>query len=265
MTRQLQVIDAHFHMWDLERQHLPWLDGMPSLNRSFPLHELENEYEQLGAEFLGGVYVEVDSDDPLLEDRLVYENNDPKILARMLRAQVGPYMRVPINATGIREPLHTDSAPRGRCMEPSFIAGLRAMADKGLPFELCNRGVELPDMAQAFSQVPSLTVIMDHLGNMPDLSPACRKAMQAMAALPHCYIKVSGDLPVDRDIVAFVRDTFPPDRILYASNWPVVTVHSSLREHWQLMLDIFGPDEDFFKHNAMRAYGIDADMLTVKG
>ena len=106
---------------------------------------------------------------------------------------------------------------------------------------------------------------MDHLGNMPDLSPACRKAMQAMAALPHCYIKVSGDLPVDRDIVAFVRDTFPPDRILYASNWPVVTVHSSLREHWQLMLDIFGPDEDFFKQNAMRAYGIDADMLTVKG
>ena len=78
MTRQLQVIDAHFHMWDLERQHLPWLDGMPSLNRSFPLHELESEYEQLGVEFLGGVYVEVDSDDPLLEDRLVYENNDPK-------------------------------------------------------------------------------------------------------------------------------------------------------------------------------------------
>ena len=226
---------------------------------------MESEYEQLGVEFLGGVYVEVDSDDPLLEDRLVYESNNPKILARMLRAQVGPYMRVPINATGIREPLHTDSAPRGRCMEPSFIAGLRAMADKGLPFELCNRGAELPDMAQTFSQVPSLTVIMDHLGNMPDLSPACKKAVQTMAALPHCYIKVSGDLPVDHDIVAFVRDTFAPDRILYASNWPVVTVHSSLREHWQLMLDIFGPDEDFFRHNAMRAYGINADIHAVKG
>ena len=72
MTRQLEVIDAHFHMWDLGRQHLPWLDGMPSLNRSFTLHELEDEYRQLGVEFLGGVYVEVDSYDLLFEDRLVY-------------------------------------------------------------------------------------------------------------------------------------------------------------------------------------------------
>ena len=119
--------------------------------------------------FLGGVYVEVDAADHELEDRLLYENASPLILKRMLQGRVSPWMRVPINADGIREPLHVDSEPRGRALEPEFIAGLRAMAAKGLPFELCNRGPELGDMAKAFAQVPEVTVIIDHLGNVPGL------------------------------------------------------------------------------------------------
>lgn len=256
MSGKLKVIDSHFHIWDTSRQNLPWLKGLDRINRTYTFEQLKAEYDHVGVDFLGGVYVEVDSDDPLLEDRLLYENPDKKILARMLRVQLSPYMRVPINATGIREPLHTDSEPRGRCLEPSFIAGLKAMSGKGLPFELCNRGDELGDMAKCFSQVPDLTVIMDHLGNIPDLSEDSQRNMEAMASLPNCYIKVSGDNPVNPDVVAFIRQTFPPDRILYSSNWPVVNLNSSFEEHFQLMLDIFGPDEDFFMNNARRAYGI---------
>lgn len=256
MTEKLQVIDSHFHIWDTSIQNLPWLEGLDRINRTYTFDELKAEYDRFDVDFLGGVYVEVDSDNPLLEDRLLYENSDKKILARMLRVTLSPYMRVPINATGIREPLHTDSQPRGRCLEPSFIEGLRAMAEKGLPFELCNRGEELGDMAQCFSQVPELTLIMDHLGNIPDLSAIPREHMESMAALPNCYIKVSGDNPVDPDVVKFVRDTFPKNRILYSSNWPVVNLNSSFADHFQLMLDMFGPDEDFFMNNARRAYGI---------
>jgi L-fuconolactonase len=200
--------------------------------------------------------VEVDAADPMLEDELIYENPSDKILARMLRVQLSPYMRVPVHATGIREPLHVEGAPRGHCFDGTFLGGLEAMAAKHMPFELCNRGEELGDMVKAFSQVPQVTVIVDHLGNISQLDDGSRKALEGMAALPHSYIKISGDNPVDPDIVKFVRDTFPPDRLLFSSNWPVVNLNSSFETHFQLMLDMFGSDEDFFKNNAIRAYNI---------
>ena len=149
----LNVIDSHFHIWDPDAQDLPWLAGLPSLQHKYTIEDLAAQYAKFGVNFLGGVYVEVDAADHELEDRLLYENASPLILKRMLQGRVSPWMRVPINADGIREPLHVDSEPRGRALEPEFIAGLRVMAVKGMPFELCNRGPELGDMAKAFSQV----------------------------------------------------------------------------------------------------------------
>lgn len=253
----LRILDSHFHIWDPAVQNLPWLAGLDKLNHKFTLEQLEAEYAELGVDFLGGVYVEVDAADHELEDRLIGENPNPKILARMLRSTVNPYMRVPIHATGIREPLHVDSEPRGRCLEPSFIQGLRALAAKHMPFELCNRGEELPDMAQAFSQVPEETVILNHLGNVPGLDEDSRHALEAFARLPHSYIKISGDNPINPDIVKFVQDTFSPDRLLFSSNWPVVKLNSSLKAHLDLIVELFGTDnEDFYVNNAKKAYGI---------
>ena len=131
------------------------------------------------------------------------------------------------------------------------------MAAKGLPFELCNRGPELGDMAKAFAQVPEVTVIIDHLGNVPGLDEESCAALAALAELPNSYIKVSGDNPVDPDIVKYVRDAFGPKKVLYSSNWPVVELNSTFATHFQLMLDTFGEDEGFFENNARRAYNID--------
>lgn len=252
----LQVIDTHFHMWNPQQQNLPWLADIPALQHTYTIEDLVVLYQHMGLQFLGGVYVEVDAADAEQEDQLVYENNNPHILRRMMRARVSPYMRIPIFADGIREPLHTPSQPRGRVLEPEFIEGLRVLAEHHMPFELCNRGQELPDMAQALAQVPEETVIIDHLGNMPGLDTASCHAMQQLAALPNTFIKVSGDNPVDPDIVKFVADTFGPKKLLFSSNWPVVELNSTFEQHVELMLKLFGEDEDFFKNNACKAYGI---------
>lgn len=29
MANKLKIIDTHFHIWDLEKQDLPWLAGVP--------------------------------------------------------------------------------------------------------------------------------------------------------------------------------------------------------------------------------------------
>src|SRR5689334_4114245 len=51
------VIDPHFHIWDLARFRLPWLDGAgPVLNQSFTLDEYRAAIAGLGVE--KSVYVE---------------------------------------------------------------------------------------------------------------------------------------------------------------------------------------------------------------
>ena len=53
---------------------------------------------------------------------------------------VGPAMRVPLYAHGVREPLHTPASPRGRCLQDDFIRGLQLMADKTKPFGSSEKG-----------------------------------------------------------------------------------------------------------------------------
>lgn len=260
----LKVIDAHFHVWDLARQSLPWLAGTDgSIARTFGFEDLEAAYARLaGVELAGAVYVEVDCADAQAEDAIVFDlmRAHPKIRAAMLRGTVSPWMRVPLHATGVREPLHVDGSPCGRCLEPSFIAGLRALAAAGMPFESCNRVDELASACDAFEQVPEATVILNHLGNVERLDEPWCAAMHRLAALPNLYVKVSGyptrDTGFVSELLAFVRETFSPQRLLYASNWPVVNLYSSLPEHIGLLCDAFGDDADLFCNNAVRAYGL---------
>lgn len=132
------IIDSHFHIWAPSVQPLSWLNGTDgSITRRYDMGCLERAYDSCakrhpehGIRFIGGVYVEVDTDDTELEDRLLSENHDPLPLATSMRSAVGPAMRVPLYAHGVREPLHTPSSPQGRCLQEDFIRGLRLMAEK---------------------------------------------------------------------------------------------------------------------------------------
>lgn len=260
----LKIVDSHFHVWDLSCQDLPWLAGTDgSITRTWTVDELAACYARVeGVEFAGGVYVEVDCVDWEAEDGIVFDlmRRDHRVLAAMLRSPVSPSMRVPLHATGIREPLHIDSEPAGRCLEPGFIEGLRTMAEHGLPFESCNRVGELDDAYRAFSQVPEATVILNHLGNVEELNEGYREAMRRLASLPNLYLKVSGYPTADRafvsELLSFVRSTFDAKHLLYASNWPVVNLYATFEEHLGLLREEFGDDEDFFRNNAVRAYGL---------
>ena len=152
-----RIIDSHFHIWDPSVQPLSWLDGTDgSITRRYDLDCLKRAYASYNEQhpaaavnFIGGVYVEVDTDDTSLDDRLLSENHDPLLLATSMRSTVGPAMRMPLYAHGVREPLHTPASPRGRCLQDDFIRGLQLMADKNMPFDACVRVDELDDFAQA--------------------------------------------------------------------------------------------------------------------
>lgn len=68
----LKVVDSHFHVWNLDTQSLPWLDGTDgTITHTYKVEDLEAEYaRQAGVEFVGGVYVEVDCADHEAEDKI---------------------------------------------------------------------------------------------------------------------------------------------------------------------------------------------------
>ena len=100
----LKVVDSHFHVWNLDTQSLPWLDGTDgTITHTYKVEDLEAEYaRQAGVEFVGGVYVEVDCADHEAEDKIAFDLKaaHPKMLACMLRSDVSPWMRVPAFAAG---------------------------------------------------------------------------------------------------------------------------------------------------------------------
>lgn len=260
-----KIIDTHFHVWDLEKQDLPWLEGVDEvIKRTFTFEELLNNYNEIeGIDFVGGIYVEVDGKDPIQEDEIIYDlcKQNKKILATMMRAKVSPTMRVPTFATGIREPLHTDDAPKGRCLEESFIEGLKNLSKKNMPFESCNRIDELEDFYKTAKSLPEETFILNHLGNVVELSEEYKSVMEKFVKLDNVYIKVSGystkDKEFVKDLLKFVKETFRSDRLMYASNWPVVELYSNFNEHLLILLEEFKDDEDFFYNNAIRCYNLD--------
>lgn len=226
-----RIIDSHCHIWDPSVQPLSWLDGTDgSITRRYDMDCFKRAYASYNEQhpdaavnFIGGVYVEVDTDDTSLEDRLLSENHDPLLLATSMRSTVGPAMRMPLYAHGVREPLHTPASPRGRCLQDDFIRGLQLMADKNMPFDACVRVDELDDFAQACEQVPEATVIVDHMGNIFDLHnlESSSDALHRLGELPNVYVKVSGYPTDDPRFVSTLLDlaqaAFSNKRLLYAS------------------------------------------------
>lgn len=264
--KNVTVIDTHFHLWDLERQSLPWLaDTDGTITHTYKLSDYLEAWEGIdGVDFLGGVYVEVDCADCLQEDEIVWEllthAHSEKILGCAMRSRVSPWMRLPLFSGAVREPLHIPSEPRGRCLEPNFLDGLRALAAASVPFESCNRVLELEEAYEAFATVPEATVILNHVGNVEKLDAAYKDAMKRLATLPNLYVKVSGfptqDSAFTQELLAFIQGTFDKKRLLFASNWPVIKLYSNLRDHVAICKDVFGADEDFWYNNALKAYNI---------
>lgn len=258
----LEIIDSHVHIWNLDVLKLPWLETCPAIKKSVSMDDVLHAYgTQQDVDFKGAVYVEVDCDAACreTEDTYIDQLHHPKILTTIARApHLCRTMRLPLNIAGVREPLHIESSPQGRCLEPDFIEGLETLAGHDLIFESCNRVDELEDMYQAALQVPQAKIVINHCGNVQALTSSYKEAMLHLASLPNVYCKVSGfatqDTSFVRQLLDFITTSFDHSRLLYASNFPVVNLYSSFADHLHCLREYFSDDADFFSKNAKKLY-----------
>lgn len=257
------IIDAHQHLWDLEKLHLPWLQNAnPKIAKTFSPSDYKAATEGLS---IRAVYMEVavaenqlDWEAQLLQD-LIQSNSTQTFAAVLSGRPASPDFPDYLNRCmdrrllkGIRRILHDPETPRGTCLEQDFIQGIRLLGKKELTFDLCIRPRELRDVVTLATECPDTQFILDHCGNAdakafqanPQAKPAhtaseWQRSMEAIAKKPNVACKISGIIepmsagwtPEDlAPIVNHCLDAFGSDRVLFSSNWPVCLLGGSLRQ-----------------------------------
>ena len=257
----LDIIDSHFHQWNLEKQTLPWLEAEPAaLRRSFSVHELMRQYEQIDdVRLVGLVHIEADCADPHGEHQLVRQLKAcVPTFGIVSQAKLSAEMDILADSNGVREVLHTPSAEPGHCIDESFLAGLELLSNHGLPFDAVVRPQEIPDIAKASRLVPDASIILNHFGNISALTSENMQNLREFANTPNTFCKLSG-IPVDepglaQKMLEFAKNVFGTDRLLFASNWPVGGVREAVAQQVQLVRNVFGDDPAVFKNNASTIY-----------
>ena len=174
---------------------------------------------------------------------------------------------------GFRQILHADT-PKGFCLTPEFVRGIRLIGETGRTFDVCIRPDEIADVYEMARLCSNTRFVLDHMGN-PETGYASNsdwaESIKSLSKLDNVSCKISGSIvtvPVDsspQDTLKFYvetcREAFGNDRILFGGDWPVCTKRASLRQWIETLGAItsswtIGDREKLFHDNAVRTYGV---------
>jgi L-fuconolactonase len=263
----IPAVDTHQHLWDLSKLQLPWLKGAPEvLSRTYGLKEYAEATR--GLNVVQAVYMEVDvrPEDHVLEAQMLVDicrSGKSPTVAAVISGRPGlptfeQYIRKLAQSPeirGVRQVLHSETAPRGMCLEAQFVRSVQLLGELGLSFDLCMRPQELSDGITLAKQCPGTRFILDHCGNadpaaflakaLPNTSPKhdVQKWRDEIAGLADCsnvICKISGviasapkDVPFTDSLAPIINhclDSFGPDRVIFGGDWPVCLLGASYRE-----------------------------------
>ena len=289
----LPIVDTHQHLWDLKVVQPPWLQPGGELTRQY----VTKDYLEAtaGLNFKKAVYMEVAvADDQLVTEAehvigLCASPDHPTCAAVIGGRPAQPGFRVYIdrfqNSPYVKGVRHIMREPRMLDAE-GLIPGLRLLGDRGLCFDLCVSTDMLAASVKIVDACPDTRFVVDHCGNadpvafMPKSTApreprhdadAWRRDMQALAERKNTICKISGIVAAMEkgkwtadDLAPPVNhclDCFGPDRVVFASDWPVCTRGASLRDWVAALKEIVrtrpaAEQRKLFAENAIAFYGL---------
>lgn len=238
------IIDAHRHYWDPSRLTYDWLAQAPAtLQRAF----LPNDLSSPDACIL--VQAAPDERETLYLFELArqtqgvlgvigwvdMESDDAPTRIASLAAQGKGLL------CGIR-PMVQDIPDTEWLARPSLDRAFDCLRDHHLVFDALVDGRHLRALSQRLTKHPGLLTVVDH-GAKPDIAgrdfAAWSGAIARIAQLPDVACKLSGLLTLtgaDTDdtaidaYAAHIFESFGGQRLIWGSDWPVVTTHASYQQ-----------------------------------
>ena len=254
------LVDAHHHLWDLGRNHYPWLSDRPEP------HFFLGDYDRLKRDYLPGDYrrdaqghnvlatvhceAEWDRGDQVGETQWLtqvhaaqamptaivahawfHTPDSEEVLARQAAFPLVRGIRSkPV--TSLSPDAMTPGAP-GTMQDPRWLEGFARLERHDFSWDLRVPFWHLYEAAAVAQAFPRTPIVLNHTGFPWDRSPAglaaWQKAMEAIARQPNVHLKVSEfglkDQPWDyesnRQVVLRAIGIFGIGRCMFASNFPV--------------------------------------------
>lgn len=275
----MRVVDAHVHLWDPSRLRYTWLDGTE-------LDRLIDASTLLAASGTVTDFVVVQADcadhQGLAEVEWLVEQSAqlPGLrgivaFAPLERgAGVRDYLvalRALPSVVGVRR-LIQDERP-GFAVADRFLDGVAVLADFGLTFDVCVRSSQLDEVIELVRRTPDVRFVLDHVGK-PRIgaNPSrWRQQIAELAARRNIVCKLSGLMteivsgPTGVEAVepylAHALSEFGPDRCLFGSDWPVMTLAATYSDWMALVLSLVPREGDrraVLAGTAERVYGLPA-------
>lgn len=276
------MIDAHLHVWKIDRGDYAWLT--PALGPLYRDFLPEQAAAQLrAAEVHGAVLVQAAPTEEETRCLLAWAKREPWVAGVVgwvdlaapdvdqriaaLRREGGGLLK------GLR-PMVQDMADVSWLARPELDAGFEALIAHGLVFDALVKPVHFDALAQRLSRHPALRAVLDHAGK-PDIAGGDMVAWAAgLCALstvhPGLVCKLSGllteacegaKIDVMRPWVQEVFACFGPQRVMWGSDWPVLTLRSEYTG-WHRMAQALvaeqaaGFEAEVFGGTARRIYGL---------
>jgi predicted TIM-barrel fold metal-dependent hydrolase len=244
------IFDSHLHLVDRARLSYPWLAGAPALDRDWTLEAYEETARRVGITDVLHMEVDVAEADIDAETAWIATLMDrPDGLLRGVISAARPESpdfpawleRVDRRVVrGIRRVLHV--VPDEISQVPVFRENLRRLGAAGLPFDICMLARQLPLATALVDAAPDTTFVLDHCG-VPDIADgdfdrwaplvaeiARRDNLKAKISGITAYVGGPWTLRTLKPYVDHMLACFGPDRLVWGSDSPVCTLHSSLPE-----------------------------------
>jgi L-fuconolactonase len=236
------MIDAHHHLWKYSPAEYGWITPqMPAIRRDFLPAQLEELMHHFGIE--GTVAVQARQTLEETSWLLSLAEKHPLIrgvvgwvpltegagVKRHLERFAGNH-----GLRGVRHVIHDEADPR-YILRDDFNAGVRALREFGLRYDILIFERHLPAAIEFVDRHPNQVFILDHVAKPRIkeriISPWDRN-MRELAKRQNVYCKLSG-MATEADLERWTPEdlqpyidvalaAFGPRRLMYGSDWPVL-------------------------------------------
>ena len=254
------MIDAHHHFWWTGRHAYTWPEQVGErLARDFTPDDLRPELARCGIK--GTVLVQVlhqlggETEECLDISKDVnfvrgvvgwLPLADPDATSRALER-----LRAGGKLVGVRHLISNEPDPRW-VLQERVVESLKLLAAAGLAFDAIPvNAAQFESVLDLAARLPELKIVINHLGRppLPERGWEPWATQVARAAEPRCVsIKLSIGLGIImrwrwstdevRRYSDHVLDLFTSNRVMAASNWPVILLGASYAQTWQGITDL---------------------------
>ncbi|HDZ4931130.1 TPA: amidohydrolase family protein [Campylobacter jejuni] len=261
-----KIFDAHLHLWDLEKIPISWIKDDEKLEQNYDFFRIKQEYKEF--EFIGAMYVEVNSDD--LEKEALFALEQKKLHNLLLCLADFKYKE---ELSSFREVIHISQKGAKRLFEVDFEEKMEILKTFNIPFEACMKNEELSFLEKFLNKNPNLKVVLNHLGSpKTDRLNEYKKDLNLLKKFPNLYIKLSAaddfseQTPKEfiYELFTFLKENFSEDKFIFGSNYPVAKIAPAKWAKLIIESKIFKNLNRIFYQNALSIYKEDRCKDMVK-